>query len=101
ADRKANETRARIITRHKQQNEKHDQQFDADQKHADAHAGFERNFVNRKWFSFETRKRRARIRKRVDANPEPGNPITARDADEAEQENDWNCQRDWMIGHWF
>ena len=36
-----------VVARHEQQNEEHQQQLDADQHHADAHARLERNRVAR------------------------------------------------------
>ena len=44
ADGKADEARPRLVSGDEQQNEKHDEQFDADQHHADAHAGLRAGF---------------------------------------------------------
>jgi uncharacterized membrane protein YtjA (UPF0391 family) len=47
ADGKSDEAWAGVIARNEQENDKHDEELDADQHHADTHAGFERNLVNR------------------------------------------------------
>ena len=44
-DRESDEAWAGVIARHKQQNEKHDQQLDADQQHSNAHSSLERNCI--------------------------------------------------------
>jgi len=67
----ADETRPCIVTGNKQKNEQHHQQFHADQHHADAHARFERRVINRIRLAAQAGECRARIRKRVHANPEP------------------------------
>ena len=54
ANGKADETRSGIIARDEQQDEQHQDQLDADQQHADAHAGFQRNFVTRKRLAAQT-----------------------------------------------
>ncbi len=45
ADREADEARAGVVAGNEQQDEQHDHQLDADEQHADAHAGLERNRV--------------------------------------------------------
>src|SRR4026209_2630886 len=52
---KTDEARTGVITRDEEENEQHDQQLDADQHHADAHAGTERNGVDRICLALETR----------------------------------------------
>src|SRR5204863_2439021 len=82
-----------------QQDEKHDQQLDADQKHADAHTGLERNCINRVGLASETGKRGARVGECIYANAEPGDAVAARNADQTEQQNHRQCQIDWLPGH--
>src|SRR5579863_7496303 len=77
-----------IVAGNEEQNKEHDEQFDTDQHHSDAHAGFERNLVNGIGFAGERGKGSARVRESVDANAEPSDAITAGDADEAEGEDD-------------
>ena len=50
ADREANEAWASIIARDEQEDKEHDEQFDRDQQHADAHASFQRNRIE--WIRF-------------------------------------------------
>ena len=82
------ETRTGVIARNEQQDAQHQQELDADEQHADAHAGAERNLVDRKRLAPEARERRARVGKRVDADTEPRDAVAAGDADEAEEEDD-------------
>ncbi len=88
ADGKSDEARTRVIAGNEKQNEQHHQQFHADQHHADAHARLQRNLVNRIRFAAQPRKRRARVRKRVHANAEPGHAVAARNSQQAERQND-------------
>src|SRR4029077_17966154 len=67
---------------------KHQDQLDADQHHADAHASFERDFVNRIGLAAQAGKCSARVGKRVHANAEPGHAVAAGDADHAEEQDD-------------
>ena len=87
-DGKPDETRTRVISGDEKQNEQHHQQLDADQHHADAHARLQRNPVNRERFATQPRERRARVRKRVHPNPEPGHPEAARNSQQAERQDD-------------
>ena len=47
ADGEADEAGARVVARNEEQDAEHDEQLDADQQHADAHAGPERDGVDR------------------------------------------------------
>ena len=58
ANREADKAGARVIGRDEQKNEKHDQQFDRDQQHADAHAGLQRNRIDRIRLAAQSRERR-------------------------------------------
>ena len=88
ADRESDEAGPCKATWNKKQNAEHDQQFNADQHHADAHAGLERNGINRVRLAAQSGKRRARVGKRVHANAEPRHAVTAGDSHQAEQQND-------------
>ena len=79
-----------IIAGDEQQDAQHHEQLDADQRHADAHAGFQRNRVAGVRFPLETRKCGARIGKSIDADSEPGDSVASADAYEAEDQNDGN-----------
>ncbi len=58
ANGKADKARPRIVSGDKQQDKKHHEQFDADQHHANAHAGFERNLIDRIRFAAQPGERR-------------------------------------------
>src|SRR5205085_4774007 len=103
ADRESDKARTGIITRHEQQNKEHDEQLNAHQEHTDAHARLERDRIQREWLTAKSGERRARVRKSVYANAEPGDAIAAEDADDAEGQNDrqregyrmpWNRRED-------
>ena len=47
ANGKADKTGPGIVARNEQQDDEHHQELDADQHHADAHAGLERNLIDR------------------------------------------------------
>ncbi len=81
ADGKADKARTGVLTGNEKENEEHDQQLDADQEHADAHACFKWNRVDRIGLAFQTCECCARIRERVDPNSEPRHAITPGDAD--------------------
>src|SRR5450432_1828231 len=93
ADREADEARARVITRQEEQDAQHHEQLDADEQHADAHARLERDGVAGIGLAAEAREGRARVRERVDADAEPGDAVAARDADEAEEQDDGHLER--------
>src|SRR5689334_11056831 len=85
---KADETGAGIIARNKEQNTEHDEQLNADQHHADAHARLKGNGINGIRLAFKAGERRARVGKGVHANTEPRHAIAARDPHQAEEQND-------------
>ena len=94
ANRETDEAGAGVGGRNKQQDEEHDQQFNRDQHHADAHAGLERNRKQRIRLSAQAGECHARVRKRVDADAEPRHAVAAGDADQAEQQDDWQGYSD-------
>ena len=73
--------------------------LDADQHHADTHAGLQRNVVDRVGFAGQTGKRRARIGEGVDPNAEPGHPVAARNSDQAEKKNDGQGDGNRLVRH--
>ena len=77
-----------VVAGNEQQDEEHEQQLDADQQHADAHAGLERNRVAGIRLAAQAGERRPRVRERVDADAEPRDAVAAGDADEAEEQDD-------------
>ena len=85
------------IARNEQQDEQHDQQFDGDQQHPDAHAGLQRNRVARDTACPVRLANAVRELANVFTRmPNAATPKAARDADQAEQENDqlpWTLQR--------
>ena len=87
-DRESDEARTRVVTRNEQQNAEHDHQLDRDEQHADAHARRQRNRVAGIRLAAQRRERRARVGEGVDANAEPRDAVAARDADQAEHEDD-------------
>src|SRR5579859_4686530 len=76
-----------VVSRNKKQDDEHHQQLNADQHHANAHAGLKRDLINRKRLAAEAGKRRARIGIRVHANAKPRHAVTSRNADYTEQQN--------------
>ena len=88
ADGEANEARPGIVSGNKQQNNQHHHQLDADQHHADAHAGFERNLINRVGFPTQAGEGGPRVGKGIDPYAEPGHAVAARNPNHAEQQND-------------
>ena len=87
ADGKSNKAWSRVITRNEQQDEQHDQQLDADQHHANAHAGFKRNPINRVRLAAQAGKGCPRVRERVHANAEPRHPVASGNPHHAEHKN--------------
>ena len=70
------------------------QQLDADQQHADAHAGLAAEWRSTgNGLPVEAGERRARVGERVDADAEPGHAVAAGDADQAEQQDDRHPER--------
>ena len=98
ADRESDEALAGVIAGNEQQDAQHDQQLDADQHHADTHACLERNGINRIGLAAQSGERRARVRKRVDPDAEPRHAVAARNADQAEEQNDRQGDRDRFPG---
>ena len=99
ADGEADEARAGVIARNEEQNEKHHQQLDADEHHADAHAGFERDVINRIRLAAQAGEGGARVGEGIDANAEPRDAVAAGDADEAEEKNNRQRGADGLIRH--
>ena len=99
ADGEADEAGAGVVAGDEEQNEEHDQQLNADQHHADAHAGFERNLVDRERLAAQSGEGGARVGEGVDADAEPGHAVAAGDADQAEHQNDGKRDRDGLAGH--
>ena len=93
ANGESDEARTGEIARNEQQNEEHHHQLDADQHHADAHAGLQRRAVNRIGFAAQGSERRARIGKRIDTNAEPRHAVTARNPDQTENQNNRQSDR--------
>src|SRR6202044_2164859 len=77
-----------IRARNEEQDDQHHQELDADQHHADAHSGAQRNLVDRVGFAGEARESRARVGEGVDANAEPSDAVAADDAEEQDHPND-------------
>ncbi len=88
ADGEADEALARVLVRDEGQDAEHERELDADEQHADAHAGLERDRVDRVGLAPEARERRARVRERVHADAEERDRAAARDADDAEDEDE-------------
>src|SRR5437016_8199551 len=93
ADGETDEARASVVTRDEQQDEKHHQQFDADEHHADAHAGLQWRAVNRIGLAAQGSERRARIGKRIYADAKPRDAVTTRNPYETENQNDRESDR--------
>src|SRR5205814_7339121 len=73
---------ARVVARHKEQNEEHDEQLNAHQEHADAHAGFERNRIQREGLAAESGEGSAGVGESIYADTEPGHAIAAENAED-------------------
>ena len=98
-DGKADEAGAGVVGRNKEQDEEHDQQLDADQHHADAHAGLQRNVVDRIGLAGQAGESGARVGEGVDPNAEPRHAVAARDSDQAEEKNDGQRDGNRLIRH--
>jgi len=85
---KADEAGARQRARDEEQDAQHQQQLDADEQHADAHAGTQRDGVDRERLALEAGEGGARVGEGVDADAEPGDAVAAGDADQAERQDD-------------
>jgi hypothetical protein len=68
--------------------EEHQDQLDADQHHADAHPGFQRDRHGRKRLSLQAGESGPGIGVRVDPDAEPRHAVTAQNADDAEDDDD-------------
>ena len=79
---------ARVVAGDEEQDAQHDEQLDADEQHADAHARLERDRVDGIGLAPEAREGGARVGERVDADAEPRHAVAARDADQAEEQDD-------------
>src|SRR6185436_3703393 len=82
-----------IITRNEQQDEEHDHQLDADEKHADAHSRLQWNRIAGERLAAQAGERGARVGEGVDTNAEPRYTVAAGNTDEAEEENDPHLHR--------
>ena len=98
ADGEADEAGAGVIAGNEEQDEEHHQELDADEHHADAHAGFEWRVIDRIGLAAQAGEGGARVREGVHANAEPGHAIASRHADEAERENDRQSDGDRLAG---
>ena len=99
ADREADEAGTGVVAGNEEEDAEHQEQLDADEQHADAHAGAERNRVNRKRHAAEAGERGARVGERVDPDAEPRHAVAAGDADEAEEQDDRDLQRAHVLEH--
>src|ERR1019366_4563519 len=79
ADGESDEAGAGIVAGHEQQDEEH---------HADRHPGLERDLINGVRLAGQRSEGGPRIGEGVDANPEPGNAVAARDSHQAEDKAD-------------
>ena len=86
ANGEADEAGARIVTRDEEQDDQHHEQLDADEQHADAHAGLQRDGVAGERLAREAGEGGARIGEGVHPDAEPGHAVAAGDADEAEEQ---------------
>jgi hypothetical protein len=93
ADGEAEEAGAGHVTGHEEQDAEHEQELDRDEHHADAHAGAERDRVDREALAGKAREGRARVGEGVDADAVPRHAVAAGHADEAEQEHDRDLRR--------
>ena len=92
ADGEADEAGPGIVAGNEEQDDEHHQQLDADQHHADAHAGAQRNLENGIGLAAQAGKRRAGVGKGIDANAEPRHAVTAGDSHQAEEEDDRHAE---------
>ena len=99
ANREADEARPGVVAGNEEQDAEHQQQLDADEQHADAHPGAERDGVDRKRHAAQAGERGARVGERIDADAEPRHAVAAGDADEAEEQNDRDLQRVHVLEH--
>ena len=88
ADGEADEAGARVVAGNEEEDAEHEKELDRDQQHPDAHARLERDGVDGIRLALQAGEGGPRVREGVDADAEPGHPVGARDADEAEQQDD-------------
>ena len=87
ADSEPDEAGPGIFAGDKEEDDEHHQKLDADQHHADAHAGPKGNLENGIGLAAKAGKCRAGIGERVDANAEPRHAVTAGDPYQTEEED--------------
>ncbi len=90
ADGKADEGSTRHFAGHEDQDDEHHDELDADQEHADAHAGGQRDVEQLHGLAFKRGKGHAGIGQGVHADAEPGHAVGPEDADDGpgqDQEN--------------
>ena len=88
ADGEAQEAGARDVGRNEEQDGQHEEQLDRDEHHSDAHARAQRNVAYRPCLAPQAGKGGAGVGQGVDPDAEPGHPIAAAHADQAEQQDD-------------
>ncbi len=93
ADREADEARAGVVAGHEEEDREHHEELDADEHHADAHAGLQRDVVGREGLAAQAREGRAGVGERVDPDPEPGDARAPGDAEQAEQQDHDDLER--------
>jgi hypothetical protein len=93
ADGETDEAGARVVARDEQQDDQHHHQLDADQQHTDAHPGAERDLITGIRLAPKAGECSPRVGKGVDPDAEPGDRIAARDADQAEEQDDRDLGR--------
>src|SRR5215471_3239292 len=98
-DGKTDEAGTGVVARDEEKNEQHHEQFDRNEHHADAHAGFKRRVVDGIGLSAQAGEGGARVCEGIDADAEPCDAITAGDTDDAEKENDGQRERDGLAGY--
>jgi hypothetical protein len=93
ADGESDKAGTREAAGNEQQNEEHDQQFDRDQQHSDAHAGLQRDVVARERFALKRRESSARIGEGIDAHAERRHGEASSNTDHAEQQDDEDVEK--------
>ena len=96
-DGEADEAGAGQVAGDEQEDEEHHDQLDADQDHADAHAGLQGNGIAGVGLAAERTHGGAAVGEGVDSDAEPGDRDAADNSDQAEQENDGDVQRRYVI----
>src|SRR5207244_9562451 len=99
ADGEADEAGPSVFARNEQQDAEHQDQLDTDQQHADAHAGLQRNRVNRVGLALQAGKRRARVGVGVDADTEPSDAVATADTDQAESQDHQHARGAHLLQH--